>query len=279
MNQLTQIERINLLGLSFNVYGDKDEPLFLAKDIANAIEHSDVSMMCKNLDETEKVTSNVCTPGGEQSSLFLTEDGVYEVLMTSRKPIAKDLRKGLKLFLKAWRKKEVKVIGERESALIDLFSNDPMVVANANKKLIDLATKPLLNEIRSQNEFIEYQGDRLQYEKAIVEHKTSVIHGMLNDFTLADKRARINEIVRFGSAGYYSHRYNLLYNEFNMKYGFNVEVRRNNFNKDKKKTKQLSTMQYIEKELKMIPELYKVCVGLFEADLLKLLDEKRILVK
>lgn len=67
------------------------------KDIAEWIEHTNVSSMVQNLEEeTEKVTNNVCTLGGNQVATFLTEDGVYEVLFTSRKPIAKEIKKGLK---------------------------------------------------------------------------------------------------------------------------------------------------------------------------------------
>ena len=39
----------------------------------------------------EKVVNIVYTLGGVQSMWFLTEDGLYEVLMQSRKPIAKQL--------------------------------------------------------------------------------------------------------------------------------------------------------------------------------------------
>lgn len=35
------------------------------------------------VDEDEKETNNVCTLGGNQQAWFLTEDGLYEVLMQS----------------------------------------------------------------------------------------------------------------------------------------------------------------------------------------------------
>lgn len=76
-------------GFSLLVYGTFENPLFLAKDVAEWIEHSDVSTMLRKVDEEEKVTNNVCTLGGKQKAWFLTEDGLYEVLMQSRKPIAK----------------------------------------------------------------------------------------------------------------------------------------------------------------------------------------------
>lgn len=51
------------------------------------------------VDETEKVRDNITTPVGNQEVWFLTEDGLYEVFMQSRKPIEKlkgaaDLREG-----------------------------------------------------------------------------------------------------------------------------------------------------------------------------------------
>ena len=39
-----------------------------------------------------------------QSALFLTEDGMYEVLMQSRKPIAKQFKKQVKIIFKSIRK-------------------------------------------------------------------------------------------------------------------------------------------------------------------------------
>lgn len=61
-------------------------------------------MMLQNIDEDEKVVNNVYTLGGIQESWFLTEDGLYEVLMQSRKPIAKSFKKEVKKILKEIRK-------------------------------------------------------------------------------------------------------------------------------------------------------------------------------
>lgn len=97
---LELIKEKEVLGQTLKVYGTWEEPLFLAKDVAEWIEHSDVSMMLKKIDEDEKVTSNVCTLGGKQKSWFLTEDGLYEVLMQSRKLVAKAFKKEVKAILK-----------------------------------------------------------------------------------------------------------------------------------------------------------------------------------
>lgn len=88
-----------VLGKEFNIYGTFDKPLFLAKDVAKWIEHSDVSTMIRTVDDDEKVTNIVCTLGGNQKMCFLTENGLYEVLMQSRKPIAKEFKKEVKKIL------------------------------------------------------------------------------------------------------------------------------------------------------------------------------------
>lgn len=98
------INRSTLLGHEIDVYGSVDEPLFLAKDVAHWIEHSDVHKMVASIDEDEKVRNIVPTLGGNQQAWLLTENGLYEVLMLSRKPIAKQFKKGVKEILKTIRK-------------------------------------------------------------------------------------------------------------------------------------------------------------------------------
>lgn len=89
MNEMTIINKSTFLGKEIDVYGTAENPLFLAKDVAEWIEHSDVSMMVKSIDECEKVTSNVCTLGGSQGCLVL--NGRWSLRMTANKFIQKGL--------------------------------------------------------------------------------------------------------------------------------------------------------------------------------------------
>lgn len=106
---MVELEKREVLGKVFRIYGDKENPLFLAKDVADWIDYSfkdkskgtrNVNMMLQMIDEEEKVKrimgmQQSCHPslhGGIRANTemwFLTEDGLYEVLMQSRKPIAK----------------------------------------------------------------------------------------------------------------------------------------------------------------------------------------------
>lgn len=97
MNKLMIFEERKVLGKDFKIYGTKENPLFLARDVANWIEHSHITKMLNNIDEEEKI-KHLCTNGtgvlqNNTEYWFLTEDGLYEVLMQSRKKIAKQFKK------------------------------------------------------------------------------------------------------------------------------------------------------------------------------------------
>lgn len=121
MNELKIINEQKVLGKDFTVYGSFENPLFLAKDVASWIEHSDVSMMLKKVDEDEKVTNIVCTPGGNQTSWFLTENGLYEVLMQSRKPKAKEFKKEVKKILHDLRTNKTVLVDVEDTTLKQAF--------------------------------------------------------------------------------------------------------------------------------------------------------------
>lgn len=104
MERLQVVLSREVLGKEFRFYGDYENPLFLARDVAAWIEHSNTIVMLQSVDAEEKVVNNVYTLGGEQKAWFLTEDGLYEVLMQSRKPIAKEFKKKVKEILKSVRK-------------------------------------------------------------------------------------------------------------------------------------------------------------------------------
>lgn len=124
------LKTTELCGRQFKVYGTIAEPLFKAKDVALMIGHSDVSMMMRSVDEDEKVTSNVCTPGGRQNVWMLTENGLYEVLMQSRKPIAKQFKKGVKAILKEIRKSGGYMVAKKDETPEEIMAR-ALVVAKA----------------------------------------------------------------------------------------------------------------------------------------------------
>lgn len=105
-NSIQVLKQTELLGHQFTVYGTAENPLFLTKEIADIIEYSasNSSKLTNLVDRDEKVRNIITTPGGNQEVWLLTEDGLYEVLFQSRKPIAKEFKKGVKEILKTIRK-------------------------------------------------------------------------------------------------------------------------------------------------------------------------------
>ena len=106
MTELKIIDERTVLNKDFRIYGDYENPLFLAKDVAEWIEHSNPSKMIADaeLEDSEIEKHTLSTLTNSYSALFLTESGLYEVLMQSRKPIAKAFKKEVKEILKSVRK-------------------------------------------------------------------------------------------------------------------------------------------------------------------------------
>ena len=99
MNELSQVENFNA-----KIYGTAEKPLFLARDIAEMLEIKNNRDMLNNVDDDEKLMSVVSTSGQNRQMWFLTESGLYEVLMLSRKPKAKEFKRKVKEILKTIRK-------------------------------------------------------------------------------------------------------------------------------------------------------------------------------
>ena len=117
--QLKVINEQRVLGKRFKIYGDLENPLFLAKDVAEWIGLTNVSDMISRIDDDEVTKLNL---GGLQGECnFLTENGMYEVLMQSRKPIAKEFKKEVKKILKDIRKHGIYATDN----VIDQIINNP----------------------------------------------------------------------------------------------------------------------------------------------------------
>lgn len=102
MNELQVLDEKDILGRKVTMYGDIENPLFLARDVARWIDYdtNKVGQMLNTVDEEEKITSPIYYSGQIRNMWFVTEDGLYEVLMQSRKPIAREFKKKVKKLLK-----------------------------------------------------------------------------------------------------------------------------------------------------------------------------------
>ena len=162
MNELQVIDEREVLGKPFRIYGDAENPLFLAKDVAAWIEHADVTSMLRSIDDEEKLTRSLSGSGQRRNMWFLTEDGLYEVLMQSRKPIAKEFKRQVKDILKQIR---------RTGGYIPMEEDEPDIL---------ILSKALLIAQKS------------------IERKDSIINALLPKAEFADAVTASPECVSFG---------------------------------------------------------------------------------
>ena len=99
------VEKFN--DLNINIYGTYEEPLFKAKDIGDLLGIKNIRDTIASLDEGCKIKANVGNTdvGNNSDTWFLTEDGLYELLFISRKPIAKQFKVWIRHIIKEIRLK------------------------------------------------------------------------------------------------------------------------------------------------------------------------------
>ena len=230
-----------------------DEPWFVAKDISDKLGYAQTSNMMKRIDD-EDFKSSVLD-GMNMKSLLINESGLYSAIIGSKLPSAKQFKHLVTSQVLPTIRKTGGYVNNDE-----LFISTYLPYADENTKLIFSQT---LKTVREQNETIKRQ------QKEII-HKEDVIIGLVEDIDLATKRQRITQIVRFGADGKYQERYSLLYGEFERKYHCNLKSRMEGCTL---KPKVRNKMDYIDREMGMIPQLYEIACKLFENDVEKLKSE------
>lgn len=122
--------------------------------------------MLKGIDDDEKLTSIILRAGQRRMVAMLTEDGLYEVLMQSRKPIAKEFKREVKQILKAIRKHGLYATDE-------LLDNPDLIIQMASK----------LKEEREARKALEAENDTMKpkalFADAVSASHTSILVGDL----------------------------------------------------------------------------------------------------
>jgi len=174
---LSPLTSISFYGHELSVYGTIENPLFVAGEVAEMIDYGktaggsyDVNAMVRTIDREEKEVRSIIVPDGSTlSTTLLTEDGFYEVLLQSRKPAAKELKKKVKEVLKALRIK-----GRYE------VEGHPALESKTSQTEIDKSRARAL-ELEKEAEVIRQRTlemkERIEYHKYLEEKFSSLPKG------------------------------------------------------------------------------------------------------
>lgn len=146
--RIEKIGNVKVFGTELNVYGTFDEPWFMAKEVAEWIDYStyvnkekgirNISKMLKPIDEDYKekfeiicdipesnITSSSSSKARKtQVMLFISEDGLYDLLSTSRNKKAKKFKKEVRKILKKIRKFNKQLVFNDDSIFINTMISE-----------------------------------------------------------------------------------------------------------------------------------------------------------
>lgn len=120
-----------------------------------------------------------------------------------------------------------------------------------------------MNEVlRINTELFALKNKKIKILEGDIKEREGIINDLLYNVDLAEKRQRVNQIVRYGNEDVVS-RWHLLYGEFNLKYHKDVYRCAKN--------RGIKVIEYID-QIGMIEELYELAVKLFRTNVDALLD-------
>lgn len=254
---MNQLQTFNFQDSDVRVVEKDGQPWWVAKDVCDALDLSDVSMSLKALDSDEKLTQTVFVSGQNREMWLINEPGLYSLILRSRKAEAKQFKR--------WITHDVIPMIRRTGGHVtneDLFVDTYLPFADEQTRTLFRST---LATVRQQNEVIKEQ-------RAEIDHKEDVIIGLVDDIDLATKRQILNRVVRKGGYDKVQSRWNELYRQFELKYHLNLKRKLESYNEDHK-PKLKNKLDYIDKVLNKLPELYEIACKIYESDVKELVAE------
>lgn len=167
----------NIQIFSNNQFGDirtavKDgEPLFVATDVCRALEIGNPAQATVRLDEDEKGIISTDTLGGKQNLLFVTESGLYSLVLGSRKPEAKAFKRWVTHDIIPTIRKTGGYVSNDE-----MFINTYLPFADEQTKLLFKST---LETVKALNSKIEADKPKVLFADAVSASHTSILIGDL----------------------------------------------------------------------------------------------------
>lgn len=187
-NEVQVIHETKICNYIFKIYGTKEEPLFLAQDIAEILDYQRntdgtpvVRKMLNILDDDEKLMFQIGSSGQMRQMWFVTENGLYRILMRSDKPNARHFQKQVSKILKEIRLNGGYVVGHREEEFIENHY-DFLSPETKNAMLSEMR-----EHIKKQNAIIEEQNRKILLDAPKVDYHDKVLN--------CDKLISVNEIA------------------------------------------------------------------------------------
>lgn len=173
---LTVIQETVILGKDVRLYRSVEDPLFEANEVAGWLGVQNVSQMLKqsDIDESEKAIFLKYTLGGNQKTLFITEDAMYEVLMRSRKKEAKPFRKEIKQYLKSIRLTGAAIPEGREQEMVNYYFSS----------LSSDLQGQIVNELIEKNKELQQFYDDLMNTEGLMQINTVAKELGIGEYTL-----------------------------------------------------------------------------------------------
>lgn len=171
MEEIRIISKSTFLDKEIDVWGSVENPLFRANDVQNWLGLKNVSRAVANVDEDERLNLKLSRGG---SMWFLTEEGVYELLMQSRKPIAKQFKKGVKKILH-----EIRTKG---GYLATIQNDTPATILARAMKVAD----EVIAEHEKRIKELEEQG---RHQEIVIEQKDAQIDAQDKQIKIAAPKA------------------------------------------------------------------------------------------
>lgn len=220
---LEVVAETEILGKKIKMYNSIESPWFMAKDVAEWIDYSktkegfyQVSQMLANVDDDEKLTINILNSEGKaHNQSFLTENGLYEVLMLSRKPIAKQFKKEVKKILHQLRTKGGYITEKGLGAILDNPDYLMELINESGKRLVEMRKRAELAEnknnllMHSEKTYtISEIAKELGYKSAIEFNKI-----LYNDKIIFKRNGTWIPYSDYSESGYFEIKQSILENE------------------------------------------------------------------
>lgn len=154
------------------------EPMFCLADVCRVLDlrQGDVR---QRLSEGVVSTQPLSTAGGTQQANFVNEDGLYDVILDSRKPEAKSFRKWITSeVLPSIRKTGGYMVARSDDTPEDIMAR-ALLIAQDTIKRKDERIAALQNQSQEQIEKIEADAPKVNFANAIVGCKSSCLIGEL----------------------------------------------------------------------------------------------------